>query len=165
MRRLSLTQRLTLVFTVLLLLCAAAACSVQLYSSTRYGDAMVQRLSAGLAQQIASSEPLLDSQGKVNRQTLKSLFDRLMTLNPSVELYMISPEGDLLADAAPPGHLRREHIDIAPLQRFLSGAAWPVYGDDPRSVDKQKVFSVSPIRLDGQLRGYLYIILDRKSVV
>jgi hypothetical protein len=75
---------------VLLLLCAAAACSVQLYSSTRYGDAMVQRLSAGLAQQIASSEPLLDSQGKVNRQTLKSLFDRLMTLNPSVELYMIS---------------------------------------------------------------------------
>jgi cytochrome c-type biogenesis protein CcmH/NrfG len=72
MRRLSLTQRLTLVFTVLLLLCAAAACSVQLYSSTRYGDAMVQRLSAGLAQQIASSEPLLDSQGKVNRQTLKS---------------------------------------------------------------------------------------------
>jgi lipopolysaccharide export LptBFGC system permease protein LptF len=35
MRRLSLSQRLTLVFTVLLLLCAAAACSVQLYSSTR----------------------------------------------------------------------------------------------------------------------------------
>ncbi|MHB9326637.1 ATP-binding protein [Phytobacter ursingii] len=164
MRRLSLTQRLTLVFTVLLLLCAAAACSVQLYSSTRYGDAMVQRLSAGLAQQIASSEPLLDSQGKVNRQTLKSLFDRLMTLNPSVELYMISPEGNLLADAAPPGHLRREHIDIAPLQRFLSGAAWPVYGDDPRSVDKQKVFSVSPIRLDGQLRGYLYIILQGENL-
>jgi hypothetical protein len=40
---------------------------------------MVQRLSAGLAQQIVAREPLLDAHGEVNRQTLKSLFDRLMT--------------------------------------------------------------------------------------
>lgn len=164
MQRLSLSQRLTLVFTALLLLCAAAACSLQLYSSTRYGDAMVQRLSAGLAQQIANSEPLLDKQGQVNRGTLKSLFDRLMTLNPSVELYMVSPEGQLLADAAPAGHIKREHISIAPLQDFLAGAAWPVYGDDPRSSDKQKVFSVSPVRVDGQLRGYLYIVLQGEAL-
>jgi Osmosensitive K+ channel histidine kinase len=159
-RRLSLSQRLTLVFTAILLLCAAAACSVQLYSSSQYGNAMVQRLSAGLAQQIVSSEPLLDNQGKVNRQTLKTLFDRLMTLNPSVELYLVSPEGELLADAAPAGHLKRQKIDIAPLQTFLGGAAWPVYGDDPRSVDKQKVFSVAPVRLNGELHCYLYIILQ-----
>ncbi len=100
-RRLSLSQRLTLVFTAILLLCAIAACSVQLYSTSQYGSAMVQRLSAGLAQQIVNSEPLLDRQGNVNRQTLKTLFDRLMTLNPSVELYLVSPEGELLADAAP----------------------------------------------------------------
>ena len=33
MRRFSLSQRLTLLFTVLLLLCATVACAVQLYSS------------------------------------------------------------------------------------------------------------------------------------
>jgi len=159
-RRLTLSQRLTLVFTAILLLCAAAACGVQLHSSNQYGNAMVQRLSAGLAQQIVSSEPLLDGAGQVNRQTLKTLFDRLMTLNPSVELYLVSPEGQLLADAAPSGHLKRQRVDIAPLQTFLAGNVWPVYGDDPRSLDKQKVFSVAPIRLDGELRGYLYIILQ-----
>ena len=159
-RRLSLSQRLTLVFTAILLLCAVAACSVQLYSSSQYGNAMVQRLSAGLAQQIVSSELLLDNEGKVNRQTLKTLFDRLMTLNPSVELYLVSPEGELLADAAPAGHLKRQKIDIGPLQTFLGGAAWPVYGDDPRSVNKQKVFSVAPVRLNGELHCYLYIILQ-----
>lgn len=163
-RRLTLSQRLTLVFTAILLLCAAAACGVQLYSSNQYGNAMVQRLSAGLAQQIVSSEPLLDGAGQVNRQTLKTLFDRLMTLNPSVELYLVSPEGQLLADAAPPGHLKRQRVDITPLQTFLAGNAWPVYGDDPRSVDKQKVFSVAPIRLDGELRGYLYIILQGEEL-
>jgi hypothetical protein len=36
----------------------------------------------------------------------------------------------------------------------------PVYGDDPRSADKQKVFSVTPLRQDGELKGYLYIILQ-----
>jgi hypothetical protein len=72
-----------------------AACGVQLYSSKQYGDAMVQRLSAGLAQQIVNSEPLLDNQGKANTENLKSLFDRLMTLNPSVELYVVSPQGHM----------------------------------------------------------------------
>ena len=82
-RRLTLSQRLTLVFTAILLFCAAAACGIQIYSSNQYGNVMVQRLSAGLAQQIVISEPLLDNTGQVNRQTLKILFDRLMTLNPS----------------------------------------------------------------------------------
>lgn len=102
-RRLSLSQRLALVFTSLLLLCAIAVCLLQLYSSAQYGNVMVQRLSAGLAQQIAAREPLLDAQGQVDRRMLKPLFDRLMTFNPSVELYLLSPDGELLADAAPPG--------------------------------------------------------------
>ena len=51
MRRFSLSQRLTLLFTVLLLLCATVACAVQLYSSMQYGNAMVQRLSGGVAGQ------------------------------------------------------------------------------------------------------------------
>jgi len=163
-RHLSLSQRLTLVFTAILLLCAVAACSVQLYNSKQYGNAMVQRLSAGLAQQIVNSEPLLDAEGEVNRQTLKRLFDRLMTLNPSVELYLVANDGHLMADAAPQGHLKRQQIDIVPLQTFLSGAAWPVYGDDPRSVDKQKVFSVAPVMQDGKQQGYLYIILQGEDL-
>ena len=52
MRRFSLSQRLTLLFILLMMLCATVACAVQLYTSTQYGNAMVQRLSGGLAQQI-----------------------------------------------------------------------------------------------------------------
>ena len=158
-RRLSLSQRLTLVFTAILLLCAVAACAVQLYSSSRYGSAMVQRLSADLAPQIVASEALFDPQGRVNRPALKTLFDRLMTLNPAVELYLVSPEGDLLADAAPPGHIQRRRVSVADITRFLAADGWPVYGDDPRSSDK-KVFSAAPVRQQGELRGYLYIILQ-----
>ena len=159
MRRFSLSQRLTLLFTVLLLLCATVACAVQLYVSMQYGNAMVQRLSGGLAQQIAQREAILDTQGRVDRSALKPLFDRLMTFNPSVELYVVSPDGDILADAAPPGHIQRQKIDLAPIQNFLSGTVMPVFGDDPRSQNK-KVFSATPLRQDGELKGYLYIILQ-----
>ena len=159
MRRFSLSQRLTLLFILLMMLCAAVACAVQLYSSMQYGNAMVQRLSGGLAQQIVQREPILDAQGRVDRSALKPLFGRLMTFNPSVELYVVSPDGDILADAAPPGHIQRQKIDLAPVQSFLSGTAMPVLGDDPRS-QNQKVFSATPLRQDGELKGYLYIILQ-----
>lgn len=159
MRRLSLSQRLTLLFILLLVLCAAVTCAVQLATSMQYGNAMVQRLSGGLAQQIVQREDVLDAQGRVDRNRLKPLFDRLMTFNPSVELYVVSPDGELLADAAPAGHIQRQKIDIAPLQTFMSGAVMPVYGDDPRSQNK-KVFSATPLRQDGELKGYLYIILQ-----
>ncbi|MEL4868586.1 HAMP domain-containing sensor histidine kinase [Pantoea agglomerans] len=161
---LTLSQRLSLLFSATLVLCMFVACGVQLYSSKQYGDAMVQRLSAGLAQQIVNSEPLLDSQGKANTENLKSLFDRLMTLNPSVELYVVSPQGHIVADAAPVGHMKRQTIDLTPLNNYLSGAAFPVYGDDPRSLDQRKVFSVAPILLNGTLHSYLYIILQGEDL-
>ena len=85
-RRLSRSQRLAVVLGSVLMLCAVAVCAGQLHGSAQYGSAMVQRLSSGLAEQIGARGPLLDAHGEVNRQTLKSLFDRLMTFNPSVEL-------------------------------------------------------------------------------
>ncbi len=164
MGKFSLSQRLALLFTGALAICAVVACVVQLYSANQYGNAMVQRLSADLASQIVSSEKLLDEQDHVNKPALTTLFDRLMTLNPSVELYLISPQGDLLADAAPQGHIKQQKVAIGPIQDYLSGSAWPVYGSDPRSLDEKKVFSAAPIRQDGKLRGYLYIVLQGENL-
>ncbi len=127
------------------MLCAVAVCAVQLHSSAQYGNAMVQRLSSGLAQQIVAREPLLDAHGEVNRQTPKSLFDRLMTFNPSVELPICCRRmATCWPDAAPPGHIQRQRIDMAPVQAFLTGSASPVYGDDPRSPDGRKSLQRRP---------------------
>ncbi|AXC66984.1 two-component sensor histidine kinase [Salmonella enterica subsp. diarizonae serovar 59:z10:-] len=161
--RLSLSQRLTLVFTTIILICAVAVSVVQIRSSKQYGDAMVQRLSLELAKKIVKSELFIDASGQVNRQTLKGVFDHLMTLNPSVELYLVSPAGDILADAAPPGHIQRQKVAVLPIQNFLHAEALPVYGDDPRS-SQQKVFSAAPMMFNGDLHGYLYIILQGEEL-
>ncbi len=125
---------------------------------------MVQRLSAGLAQQIVISEPLLDNTGQVNRQTLKILFDRLMTLNPSVELSSDLAGWATARGCCALGAPQTSACKYRAAAKFLAGSAWPVYGDDPRSTDKQKVFSVAPIHLNGELRGYLYIILQGEEL-
>ena len=161
--RLSLSQRLTLVFTAIMLICAVAVSAVQVRSSKQYGDAMVQRLSLELASKIVKSESLIDTSGQINRQALKGLFNHLMTLNPSVELYLISPSGEILADAAPPGHIQRQKISVQPIQDFLNSDALPVYGNDPRS-SQQKVFSAAPVLYNGELHGYLYIILQGEDL-
>ncbi|EKC2495562.1 HAMP domain-containing histidine kinase [Salmonella enterica] len=161
--RLSLSQRLTLVFTTIILFCAVAVSVVQIRSSKQYGDAMVQRLSLELAKKIVKSESFIDASGQVNRQTLKGVFEHLMTLNPSVELYLLSPAGDILADAAPPGHIQRQKVALLPIQNFLHAEVLPVYGDDPRS-SQQKVFSAAPVLFNGDLYGYLYIILQGEDL-
>ncbi|HBD80147.1 MAG TPA: two-component sensor histidine kinase, partial [Leclercia adecarboxylata] len=40
----------------------------------------------------------------------------------------------------------------------------PVYGDDPRTLTGEKVFSAVPLHQDGVLRGYLYIILQGEEL-
>jgi hypothetical protein len=80
-----------------------------------------------------------------------------MTFNPSVELYVVSRTA-MLADAAPPGHIQRQKIDLAPVQTFSAAPPAGVWRRSAQS--KQKVFSAAPLRQDGELRGYLYIILQ-----
>ncbi|MFH7127538.1 histidine kinase dimerization/phospho-acceptor domain-containing protein [Klebsiella pneumoniae] len=125
---------------------------------------MVQRLSSGLAQQIVAREPLLDAHGEVNRQTPKSLFDRLMTFNPSVELYLA------VAGWRPAGRCGAAGpISSASVSTHGAGAGFShrqcVAGVWRRSAQSRrtKVFSAAPLRVDGQLRGYLYIILQGET--
>ena len=92
-------------------------------------------------------------------QAVHTLFDQLMAVNPSVEVYLLDKQGAIIGNAAPAGHLKRQRVALPPLQALLGGAPMPVYGDDPRSADGRKVFSVAPLKVDGRIEGYLYVVL------
>lgn len=158
MRTLTLSQRLTLVFALLLLTSCALLGWLQVRTSTQYSQAVIQQISGDLAQHINQSYPLLGQDG-LNRDSVRTLFDHLMAVNPSVEVYLLDNQGNIVGDGAPPGHIKRPRIDLEPIQTALSSHKFPVYGDDPRSLDGKKVFSVAPMRQDGEIKGYLYVIL------
>ena len=162
MRRLMLAQRLSLVFAVLLLACSGISIWLQLQASTRHEQAVAQQLSAGLADHIAGTAQLMDADGW-RPDAVRSLFDKLMAVNPSVEVYLLNNDGKIVGNAAPPGHLKRERVDLEPIRQLLDGASLPVLGDDPRNIGISKVFSAAPVQVAGQQAGYVYVILQGET--
>ncbi len=154
----TLSTRLSLAFSVLLLACCAASAWLQLRASGQTEQETIQRLSAGLARHIAASSELIGPDG-VNEAAVLDLFGKLMVVNPSVEVYLLADDGRILAQAAPPGHLRLQRIDLAPVHRLLGGAPLPIFGEDPRAPGTQKVFSAAPLEFDGAAAGYIYVVL------
>ncbi|HSW21049.1 MAG TPA: ATP-binding protein [Ramlibacter sp.] len=155
----TLYQRLAAVFAALLLACCGATVWLQMRASMQYEDELTQRLSLGLAAHIASNSELMPA-GALNDAAVHGLFDKLMAVNPAVEVYLLSPQGRIVAHAAPPGQRVRETVDLEPVQRLLAGAPLPVVGDDPRSPGARKVFSAAPLKSAGADVGYVYVVLS-----
>lgn len=159
----TLSQRLSIVFAVLLLASCGASAWLQMNANGRHEQEVTQRLSSGLAAHIAGNAALMEREG-LNQEAVHDLFDKLMAVNPSVEVYLLDGEGRIQAQAAPEGHVKRDRVDIAPIRRFLAGAPLPIVGDDPRGDGAQKkVFSAAPLRVDGRDVGYVYVVLFSES--
>ena len=158
MIRLTLSQRLTAVFFALLLACGAALMWIQMRSTTLHEQETVQRLSRGLAEHIARSGELMDARG-MRGGDVRALFGKLMAVNPSVEVYLLDDQGRILGHDAPDGHLKRDRVDLAPVQALLRDEPLPILGDDPRSANGRKVFNAAPLWVQGRQAGYIYVVL------
>ena len=72
--------------------------------------------------------------------------------------------GNILAFSADPEKIKRRRVDLAPVKKLLqSRSNIPVLGDDPRSRRGKKVFTVARIPEQGNLQGYLYVILGGET--
>ena len=162
MKHLTLTQRLSAAFALLLLACCGASAWLYMAANARYQQEVVQQLSSGLAAHMAGSRPLMDA-GGWKPASVRALFDQLMAVNPAVEVYLLGNDGHIEADAAPAGHVKLDRVDLEPVRRFLAGDALPILGSDPRNAGARKVFSAAPIRIDGRDLGYVYVVLQGET--
>jgi len=144
------------------------------FSSRILQEEATQKLHAELAKNITKDAPLIDPDG-LHKDNVDQAFHTMMLLGPAIELYLLSPEGDILEYHAPEEKIQRQRVDLEPIHAFLNESdSFPIRGDDPRSLENQKIFSVEPIFLPSQqaetrtLAGYLYIIIggeDYDSVI
>jgi two-component system OmpR family sensor kinase len=83
-----------------------------------------------------------------------------MVFNPSIEIYLLDINGNILAYSAPVGKVKHQRVDLNPIKTYLLGQiTFPLVGDDPRDGQRKKVFSAAPIINQDRLEGYLYVIL------
>lgn len=160
---LSLWQRLSVAFAALLLACCGLSAWLQVRAGSHLEQEVVQRLSKSLAGHIAEHAALL-GQDALNPRAVHDLFDMLMVVNPSVEVYLLDASGHIQAHAAPNGRVKLNQIDLSPVRRFLADEPLPILGDDPRgdpaASPRGKIFSAAPLRsADGQALGYVYVVL------
>ncbi|CAB3769152.1 sensor histidine kinase [Paraburkholderia humisilvae] len=155
----NLSQRLSLVFSALLLASCAVSAWLQIRASDLHDQEVIQSVSRDLASHIAQNGPLIDAHGP-RADMLRALFSQLMAVNPSVEVYLLDANGQVKGDDAPPGHVKRNHVDVRPIRRFLTGDTLPILGDDPRSDAGRKVFSAAALPgANGTTAGYVYVVL------
>jgi len=155
----NLYTRLAAVLLSLFLLIGVLYILLTLYTTRLYFQEVNQKLNRILAQHVVS-EKILMKDGRVDEEALKNIFHMLMVVNPAIEVYLLDPNGNILAFSAPPGKVKRQSVSLEPIERLLSGtSSLPILGDDPRDLAQKKIFSASPITLNRRTEGYLYIIL------
>lgn len=165
----TLYSRIAAVLFILVCLIGYSVYSMVLYSSEMYQQELTQKLNAELAEHIVAEKPLLTNDSELNQPALESLFHSLMVVNPSIEIYLLDPDGKILSFFAPAGHVKRQQVSLHPIQAFLSDKTqYPLMGDDPRSLQAAgKVFSAAVIpgsNPQGSTpAGYLYVILEGEA--
>jgi signal transduction histidine kinase len=160
----TLYKKLTAILFGVLCLVGAVVFVLVLYATDMYQQEVTQRLNKDLAKQILS-ENLLLKDGQVDQQALKQVIHMLMVINPSIEVYLLDTEGKILAYSAPQGKVKRQYVNIKPVQRFVATTKrMPYFGDDPRDFHRKKIFSAAPIDGENGIEGYVYVILAGEAV-
>jgi signal transduction histidine kinase len=159
----SLYSKLALVLTGLFCLVGVAFVVVTLFSTEMYQQEVNQKLNSQIADHIVK-EKLLMRDNRINKKALEEVFHMLMVINPSIEIYLIDKEGNILAFSASPGKVKRTHVSLEPVKEWLGKKATiPILGDNPRDPEGKKVFTAAPILENGTLQGYLYVILGGET--
>ena len=158
----SLYWKLSAIFLALLLLSGTALLMFSRRASGEFLSETEQKLNRTLARDLAQRfEPFL--RDSLDHAAIEHTFHELMVMNPRVEIYLLDRSGNLLAYFADEEKIKRMAVDLKPVQKFLNStvpASFPIYGDDPRSPDRQKPFSAAPVLIGGNEPGFLYVILS-----
>ncbi len=154
----SLYTRLATVLVLLLLVIGVFYTALNTIATQRVVARLNQDLHRTLAQNLVADKNLV-AQGKINEAALKHTFEQYMVVNPSIEIYLLDLKGKLLSYSADPQSVKRSHVNLGPIRAFLSGEEKYPLGDDPRSHDKRKAFSVTEVPSAIAPEGYLYVVL------
>ena len=156
----SLYSKLALALFVILCLFGLAFSQMLRISSEQYQMEVSQRLNENLAEHL-KTEIEFFKDDETDQAGLKEILHMLMVINHSIEVYLLDTKGKILKHAAPQGKVKRSSVSIEPILKFMDKQSpFPITGDDPRDLTRQKAFSVTEIRRNDILQGYLYIILD-----
>jgi len=152
--------RISALFIVILFVFAAITLYISVQAANHYSQEVNQNLNHDLAAHVAVMMDEFIQDGELNEAGLQDLVHSLMVINPSIEVYLLDPEGKILSYVAPEKVVKLEQVSLEPITVFLNKTSTRViYGDDPRNPGEKKIFSAAELIQDNRLTGYIYIVL------
>ncbi|NBC83535.1 MAG: HAMP domain-containing protein [Bacteroidetes bacterium] len=153
--------KISAIFLIVFVVFAAAAIYIFVQSAREYSVEVNQQMNRDLAgNTVDVIKPYIINEGEVNQEAMEEMLHSMMVINPSIEIYILDTEGNILSYLAPYKVVKLEEVSLDPVHKFLNDSGKSViYGDDPRNPGESKIFSATEIVQDNQLVGYLYIVL------
>ena len=154
----SLYAKLVAVLVGVALVMSLAFVLVMRTSDTALRQEITQRAYRTYASQLVKEH--IFPKDRLDLAAFQSVFDHIKLVNPRIDAYLIDAQGTILASSSRIGTLKRDAVDIGPVQRFLADEpVLPILGDDPTDEDDRRVFTASRITLAGHGEAYLYLVV------
>lgn len=156
----SLYWKISGIFLVFTILLSVIFIFISVEFSDNYNQEAQQKINGEIAKGAITEVSPIFVDGKVKEQAIHVLMHSMMAVHPSIEVYLLDPEGKIITFVVPGKDVKTEAVSLEPIQRFLNRTNdRTIKGDDPRNPDSPKIFSAAEIVEDGKLKGYMYIIL------
>jgi signal transduction histidine kinase len=155
----SLFWKISILFFLILVLLGISYTVITISMAKRYSEETTQKLNANVASHMLQEvSPFVD--GKVNEEALGKIMHSMMAVNPSLEVYLLDPQGKILSFVVLNKKVKLQYISIEPIAAFLQDKGETlIYGDDPRNPGKSTIFSATAVYEKGKHLGYVYLIL------
>ncbi|AOW10759.1 sensor histidine kinase [Flavobacterium gilvum] len=163
----SLYWRISIIFILVLFLFAGISIYISIKSADKYSVEVNQKLNWNLAHNAVSLINPKFEHGTVNKEAVQDMLHSMMVINPSIEIYLLNPKGEILGYMAPQKVVKLESVSLEPIYQFLGDSKKHnlIYGDDPRNPGEKKTFSAARVIEQGRLTGYVYIVLASQEYV
>jgi len=134
------------------------------YMLQQINQSSLQLINHDLAENLVNDKKIVHD-GKIDKNAMKETFMQYMTINPSIEIYYLDLQGKILAYSAEPGKVKRNAVNLNPIsERMQHPERLNILGDDPRSHETKKSFSVTTIPNTQNPKGYLYVVLQGEEI-
>lgn len=155
----SLFAKLSFALFLVVTLLGSGFFLIERYSTQSYYEEITQRLNASIAMYVTGERQLMED-FVVNKEALSLLAQQAMVINPTVEVFLLDTEGNILAHPFPPESIVQTRVDLSPVKALIGGSVdMPLRGTDPRNQNREKIFSAFPVMHNEVLQGYLYAVL------
>lgn len=168
----SLFARLSLFFLLILLTLGLTTLWVSHRNSRDYFLEFTQQLNSPIAMYMADNADLIVDR-QVNTEAFAKLIGHVVVINPSVEVYLLDPQGRVMVSVENPTGSPTElgakpaYVDMKPIQKFLNPeSVYPIFGTNPRKPNSKSIFSVAPLNTSPSIGqeteqlGFVYAVLS-----